>query len=253
MNGPLELQNNPGDLQRWLDRLVDGELHDEQQRQLLLALETQPDAWRRCALAFIEGQAWRREMGGLVAERFVNANGEGAVSRTSAAGSRRSRSLVPRWLSIAASVLVAFTLGIVSSHAWRNDTGLPLEHSANPTLAAVSGSEAGSVEQNMVAADNTTPETAPVKLPSVQVSLPADDGGEEQSVEVPLVESNEQNWQSMLADRKPVLSDAELKTLRSTGHEVEQHRAFYPLKLDDGRQAVVPMDIVKVHNVGGWQ
>ncbi len=50
MNDPLELQNNSGDVQRWLDRLVDGELNDDQQRQLLLALEAQPEAvWRHCA------------------------------------------------------------------------------------------------------------------------------------------------------------------------------------------------------------
>jgi hypothetical protein len=253
MNSPLELQNNPGDLQRWVDRLVDGELHDDQQRQLLLALEAQPDTWRRCALAFIEGQAWRHQIGGLISERNMSVDGAEAVHQVSRSGVRHSRSLVPRWLAIAASVLVAFTLGIVSSHAWRNDSGLPLEHSPSPTLAAAGGSDSGSVEQNMVAVNNTAPETVPVKLPSVQVSLPADDGGEEQSVEVPLVEGNEQSLQSMLADRKPVLSEAELKTLQSTGHEVEQHRAFYPLKLDDGRQAVVPMDIVKVRYVGGWQ
>ncbi len=87
----------------------------------------------------------------------------------------------------------------------------------------------------------------------MQVLLPSDDGQEEQSVEVPLMEGNEQKLQSMLAEHKPVLSDVEKKMLESTGHEVEQHRAFYPVKLDDGRQAVVPMDIVEVHYVGGWQ
>ncbi len=42
-----------------LDRLVDGDLTDTERRELLLRLESDPDGWRRCALAFLEDQAWR--------------------------------------------------------------------------------------------------------------------------------------------------------------------------------------------------
>src|SRR5260370_8705607 len=51
-----------------IDRLVDGELGEAERRELLLRLESNPDGWRRCALAFIEAQefgraavAWTRE------------------------------------------------------------------------------------------------------------------------------------------------------------------------------------------------
>src|SRR5688500_12364420 len=45
-----------------LDLLADGELGDDRRRELLSRLDEQPDGWRRCAMAFLEAQDWRREM-----------------------------------------------------------------------------------------------------------------------------------------------------------------------------------------------
>jgi anti-sigma factor RsiW len=50
---------------RRIDRLVDGELPDEERRALLLRLENEPDGWRRCAIAFLEAQSWRDAAGSL--------------------------------------------------------------------------------------------------------------------------------------------------------------------------------------------
>ena len=60
-----------------IDLLVDGELPAEARRALLSRLDASPDGWRRCALAFLEAQAWR--------ESFAGAAVVGAF------GSRRSR------------------------------------------------------------------------------------------------------------------------------------------------------------------
>src|SRR5688572_10243698 len=46
-----------------LDRLVDDELSEEQRCRLLLALDAAGDGWKRCALAFLEAQSWRRALG----------------------------------------------------------------------------------------------------------------------------------------------------------------------------------------------
>ena len=48
--------------QRTLDRLVDGELTASEYDELLRKLETAPAGWRRCALAFLEAQAWGGEL-----------------------------------------------------------------------------------------------------------------------------------------------------------------------------------------------
>jgi len=61
----MNLSNSADELDRRLDRLVDGELPADQYRALLAALDEQPDGWRRCALAFLEAQAWRRDVGRL--------------------------------------------------------------------------------------------------------------------------------------------------------------------------------------------
>src|SRR5438477_7928584 len=58
--GPSELP--PDDFDAWLDRLVDGEVAEPQRRALLSRLEQSPGGWRRCALAFLEAQAWREAL-----------------------------------------------------------------------------------------------------------------------------------------------------------------------------------------------
>jgi anti-sigma factor RsiW len=45
-----------------LDRLVDGELSPAEYRRVLQALEQQPGAWRKCAEAFLQAQAWQLDM-----------------------------------------------------------------------------------------------------------------------------------------------------------------------------------------------
>ena len=45
-----------------LDRLVDNELPHEQRQRILGEMERHPNQWRRCALAFLEAQAWTSVM-----------------------------------------------------------------------------------------------------------------------------------------------------------------------------------------------
>ncbi len=59
------------DDRRVLDRLVDGELGVDERRELLAALDDEPGGWRRCALAFLEAQAWRWQLGRMAGEPLV--------------------------------------------------------------------------------------------------------------------------------------------------------------------------------------
>lgn len=47
------------------DRLVDGELDEQERRALLTSLDNEPDGWRRCALAFLESQCWKESFPAL--------------------------------------------------------------------------------------------------------------------------------------------------------------------------------------------
>lgn len=46
-----------------LERLVDGRLSQDEYRQLLIRIEHHPDGWRKCAMAFLEEQALKDELG----------------------------------------------------------------------------------------------------------------------------------------------------------------------------------------------
>ncbi len=59
------------DDRRVLDRLVDGELGVDERRELLAVFDNEPGAWRRCALAFLESQAWRWQLARLASEPIV--------------------------------------------------------------------------------------------------------------------------------------------------------------------------------------
>ena len=93
---------------RLLDRLVDGELDGPQRAQLLAAIDAEPGAWRRCAMAFLEAQAWegalRNRQGHLAAAA------DGRIQPP-----RRLRLPAPlRLTGIAAAVLVAFVTGFLA-------------------------------------------------------------------------------------------------------------------------------------------
>ena len=105
-----------------LDRLVDGEMDEPSRAALLRALDRQPAGWKRCALAFLEAQAW----------------GE-ALPATPAAHAAPAKSGSPlpairRVLAVAAAVAVAFGAGFV----WRGPDRAP--QIARTTRVAPAGS-----------------------------------------------------------------------------------------------------------------
>ena len=243
-------QNVAADSPMWLDRLVDGEIDRDQQRQLLLALEAQPDGWRRCALAFVEAQTLRLEFRGLGDKEDT----EKGNAKPQAAGKWHGLRQV-RWFAMAACFALAFAIGSVTRGLWTTGSERNLTNQQVATNAGHGDANINSyVNAANTTAANVTPANAnPAKSEIVKMTLPTPDGKSEQTVEVPLVEGNEADLQAMLAAQNPVLSDAALETLQSTGHVVQRRRAFYPVLLQDGRQGVVPVDLVEVRDTGGWQ
>jgi hypothetical protein len=92
-----------------LDRLVDGELSDHERRELLLRLGTEPDGWRRCAVAFLEAQSWRATFRPLVCTGRDYSKAAIIRAGRHAAGKRGHR--VFRLASLAASFAAMFVLG----------------------------------------------------------------------------------------------------------------------------------------------
>src|SRR6478736_529657 len=117
MNEGIELNDWQEKSQQWLERLVDGELTEEAQRQLLLAIDAHPDAWRRCALAFVEAQALRRDLRGAMRQSDTASNC-GKPPTVAKPASPRFLLYRFQWLAMAASLIAAFVVGSISRKLW---------------------------------------------------------------------------------------------------------------------------------------
>jgi hypothetical protein len=204
-----------------LDMLVDGELSEDDRRDLLARLDRDPVGWRRCALAFLEGQDWRRSMRSVVQEPV--AKPAAVASAKSWWWSKRSAGNL---LAIAASFLLAFALG------WGLNGGTGgIQPNAN-SLATVQPSMPKAVSPAV-----TSPHA---------VTLVLDDGGTGRlvPVEVPLVEQNslDANW----LNQPSALPLEVQQALERMGHQVRQQRQLLPVQLEGGRQGVVPIDQIEV-------
>jgi anti-sigma factor RsiW len=93
--------------ERLIDRLVDGELPELERRELLRRLDSEPNGWRRCALAFLEAQNWRAALAPLDAPAAAQPAPLPPEPR------RRPRSWrsVRRLTGLAAALAMAFALG----------------------------------------------------------------------------------------------------------------------------------------------
>src|SRR4029078_3395485 len=94
------------------DRLVDGELAGGERRQLLESFDKRPEGWRRCALAFLEAQSWREEMGQVARGVATAATVPKATASSVAMARKSSWSSVATWLAMAACLFLAFGLGL---------------------------------------------------------------------------------------------------------------------------------------------
>jgi hypothetical protein len=216
------------------DRLVDGELSPEEYRRMLAALEDEPGAWRRCTLAFLEAQALQRELGAL--RRQVE-------QPTPAPKAMAPRRLVPAWqalLAIAASVVLAFGLGLASAGFLAFPPQEPLaggNHRPQPEVVAeATGQGAGEPPNRHV-----------VLRPAGSVRLVVSDAAGEPTDmgELPVFEVN-QNVEQYFADRKPAIPAELINLLELRGHTVEHHEQYLPIDLEDGRQMIVPVEEYRI-------
>ena len=202
-----------------LDRLVDDELSASEREQLLNSFEQTSDGWRRCALAFLEHQAWRHQL-----KQFVQPSKEEAV-RVSDSTAQSPGSSRAGWLALAAGLLLAFSLGWLS-HPVSREAGLAKE-SSEP--------ERSVVQQPLVM------EPAPgLDDHDVVTLLVRDDQGEAQRVRVPLVEltDREANADSLVNS----LPASFRRRLHRNGMDLRGRRRYAPFYIEQNEQ-VVPMAV----------
>jgi hypothetical protein len=233
-------ENMPPDDLRF-DRLVDGELSETQRRELLAGLDHEPGGWRRCALAFIEAQCWRQEFGAIA----NNATPTATTPRVSVVRRAHWLGRVGAPLAIAASLLVAVWAGTLLQQA--RNVG-----PAGPAGSGMIGNVAdNSANRQLVAMPNVA---APTPFPAgpwqiVNVSSPAGTKDANMSFELPAVESNNLDPQ-WLQNMPSAIPDNVMQAFNRSGHNVQQHRELVPVRLNDGRRMIVPVDNVDIHYTG---
>lgn len=250
MNNSISSQHDltPED-ERLLDLLVDGELDDPRRRQLLLTFEEKPSGWRRCALAFLEAQSWGSSFKSMLEEKPV-ASSEPAPQPALAIASVSTEPVVehqsPRaekiWhikpmsgLAMAASMIIAFTLGLALRHAYVPSEGAP----GLVSPPSVNRSMAG-VPFELAPTMRNTPDAA-----TENVQLVVDDDGAQRTVEVPLVDDPALLNSFPFQNESAIPADV-LHQLEQMGHRVEYQRRLAPVELQDGRRLYVPVEDVKI-------
>ena len=211
-----------------IDCLVANELDADARRRLLLQLERSPDGWRRCALAFLEDQAWRSAL--------AKPN-EGAVPRAPASEPRaQARSkLTPA--RIGSYVLVATLGGLIATLGvrWlRPSVERPTSLDVATTLQSGSPAVEVAVEPGQ---------------PIGWISLIDPSAGESMPQRVPVLAATAAN-QRWLQEQPATMPEYVRAQWERRGYEVEENHRLVGLSLDDGRQVAIPVDEVGLNYVG---
>jgi hypothetical protein len=204
-----------------LSRLVDDELAVTERRRVIESLEHDPSGWRRCSLAFLEDQAFRREI-----RRYASSQGGGdAPDRCPPSVTKANRAAPAADRKPAGRSDLRFS--------WQT-----LWATAATLLAAVALTQLIRTDRSETPAPSTvalqqeTPETQP-KIP------PSDQPPET------VVVADWNFW-----ERDSAIPPNVRQALKKLGTEVRQERGIVPVRLPDGRRVAVPYENVQFVPVG---
>lgn len=210
------------DDERVLDRLVDGELAEADRKELLGALDDEPGAWRRCALAFLEAQSWRGDC-----RAISSAPAPAAAKVERRASAAKPSRFFETCLAIAASVMVAFGVGVWIRGEWQTgDTPMQMvDHHAGRPAQTVVG------------------QSSPWHRAKLNFSEPG--SGSAGELEVPVVEAPGINSDWLKQKQSALPADVE-QALEKSGHRVTKQRLLVPVRSADGRTLLMPIEQVDV-------
>jgi hypothetical protein len=240
----------------FIDRIVGGELTPAELRDAVNGLDCQPDAWKRCALAFLEAQCWRESLQAIgQPTRLPVDSRTSSISLATASSTRRPASWL-RAATLAASVAASFVLGWVAQ-TWR--PFIATDHNS-PAMARTStvqpaqGSETSSVDELPLSAQNVsdssgedrTPPTPTETIREVATLLIRSENAQ---TEVPILAGPgiDSKW---IENQPPPISEHEQVVFQRHGYQVDQRRRLISATLSDGRRVTVPIDQVQIHYTG---
>jgi hypothetical protein len=224
MNSPIE--------GRLIDRLVDDELTDSERRELLVRLETDPEGWRRCALAFLESQSWHKALAAIPAPAPSAA--DDATARAWPVPQRRRRAVV--YGRVAAGILLAFLAGCAAGRL----IGGHRPGDARPDILVGHPSAAGNEALPPLPREpggERARQSNPAARPVVQVE-PFKSAPRPERVTAPVAQESESALNRLV------------RQWERRGYEFQPHRDLMTVRLKDGREVAVPIEGVRVQYVG---
>jgi hypothetical protein len=197
-----------------LERLAVGELDEADRAGVVAWLEEDPRRWRLCGLAFLEAQVCGEALVG-----WSPAVGAGNCRQLRPNQSKRSSRRLIATLVSAASLLIAFGLGIAAREMAGRELGSGDERVATenqPVLASLT------VQQ-----DSAFGPAGAIQIPVVPRDASVD---RDRAVVEKIPEYVREQWERR-------------------GFELTAERRYLFARLADGQQVVVPVDQVLVHSV----
>ena len=254
-----------------LERLVDGRLSHDEYRELLCRIEEHPDGWRKCALAFLEEQALRKELSddlfsleqpatdephesANVADKHstdkikpdaqpdrMQATSEffgGSSATKNQPGLEQSWSeKVKLWMTIAACFVGAFFIGVLASINW---------------------SDANVADVSPIKYLDTNP--APIETlmstdsrPAGNVTMSLNDPGQARQVlNVPIYDGEKQadEYVDMVEQGMPLELN---KMLKDSNLHVEKKQYVVPVDGESGKWLLVPIEQLRIAPADNWK
>ncbi len=226
-----------------IDLLVDGELRGTARRDVLAALDEEPDAWRRCALAFLEERELRDGIGRLA--RGDDTGKPAVVPENSGRHTVR----IPGWARTAAAaafLAAAFMLGALFSGP---TAGMSTEPEHNDAVAA------GGNTDTAHPAEHKSP---PVDTATAKEDRPAEQEGARPAWELvtgkdtrplPILEADRVD-ETLFASLPDPIPASVIRSLKERGHAVRRQRELMPCRLDDGTELLMPVDSYDIKPAG---
>lgn len=220
-----------------LDRLVDGELAEGEYRDVLAALDSGSDGWRRCAMAFLEAQAWRRDLGSFRQEFDEKAVVENSASRRQWTWTYSG--LIT--LASAASFLLAFVVAAYLFHANSNWTS---------TLDSLAGKTNRVPPVRNIASSDPSLPSAPIDgiarsmndQPWGEYRLVVDgEDGQPRQIEMPIFAADDPRADLLLNERAGMPVEL-IRGLQQMGYQVDHQRQWTPVGQEAGKTVLVPIE-----------
>lgn len=208
-----------------LQRLIDGELDVSHVQSLLKDADQEPAMWKEIATAFVEDRLWQNSFADDLIDDQLEAKSVTSTSTDTAVDLPKpvmmNRRNLTKWLSMAAAVLIACSLGYLIGN------GDMLNSNTDQNAIAVGGTSVGA-KANKAS-----------YIPDYRMQL-EQSGLTGLKREIPLYKSSRAKELGLSLEPDSI-SDELHRRLTRSGYGLEQNVRYFSGQMSDGQRFVVPI------------